>query len=189
MYHKRPASRNIGIEIDFRVIEKWTNEERIDFELVHGDAIDYLKKYTFTGKELIYCDPPYLRATRRSYKKIYKYDYTPDQHRKLIDLLKALPCKVMISGYYSSLYMESLKKWHIQTFDAIIRKRVSREYIWMNYAPPVQLHDYSYLGSNFRERDRIKQKTKRWVTRLQSMPVLEQQALLSALQTVDWKGY
>jgi len=188
MGNKRPAKRNIGIEIDPRVIEKWTNEEQVNFELVHGDAIEYLKKYKFTGNELIYCDPPYLRETRRSYKKIYKYDYTPEQHNKLLDLIKALPCKVMISGYQSLLYMEALKEWHLQSFDATIRKRTSTEYIWMNYAPPIQLHDYSYLGSNFRERDRIKQKTKRWVTRLKSMPVLEQQALFSALQTVNQKS-
>jgi DNA adenine methylase len=55
----------------------------------------------------------------------------------------------------------------------------------MNYEPPVALHDYRYLGDNYRERYRIKAKVKRWVNRLESMPVLEQQALMHALQTIN----
>ena len=54
----------------------------------------------------------------------------------------------------------------------------------MNYSPPVELHDYRYLGNNFRERERIKKRSKRWVRRLKSMPVLEGQALLAAIHTV-----
>lgn len=185
MRNKRFAKINIGIEIDPKIINKWRNEEQVDFELVHGDAVDYLKKYKFVGTEMIYCDPPYLRETRRSSKKIYSYDYTHEQHCQLLDLIKALPCKVMISGYKSSLYERELKNWYVQSFDAIIRKRKSTEYIWMNYAPPIQLHDYSNLGSNYRERERIKITMKRWKTRFKSMPLLKQQAILSALQTVN----
>jgi len=32
-----------------------------DLELIHRDAVKYLKSYNFTGKEFVYCDPPYLR--------------------------------------------------------------------------------------------------------------------------------
>jgi hypothetical protein len=53
----------------------------------------------------------------------------------------------------------------------------------MNYPTPVALHDYRYLGDNFRERERIKRKANRWVAKLQNMPVLERQALLSAIDT------
>jgi DNA adenine methylase len=48
----------------------------------------------------------------------------------------------------------------------------------------VGLHDYRYLGDDFRERERIKRKTKRWTAKLQSMPILERQALLSAIDVV-----
>ncbi len=40
----------------------------------------------------------------------------------------------------------------------------------------IALHDYRYLGEDFRERERIKRKKQRWVNRLQTMPVLERQA-------------
>ena len=55
----------------------------------------------------------------------------------------------------------------------------------MNYPSPVELHDYRYLGNNFRQRERIKEKSKRWVERFKSMPVLERQALLAALGKED----
>ena len=44
-------------------------------QLICEDAIEFLKKYQFTGKELVYCDPPYLRNTRKKIKPLYKYDY------------------------------------------------------------------------------------------------------------------
>jgi len=74
MRHKRPAKRNIGVEIDPEVIEMWHSRNQIEFELIHGDAVNYLKSYRFTGQELVYCDPPYLRATRKRTKRLYKYE-------------------------------------------------------------------------------------------------------------------
>ena len=91
---------------------------------------------------------------------------------------------VMISGYQSELYSNALKDWHVHTFKAIIRKKTAIEWIWMNYPPPIQLHDYSHLGENFREREQLKRKVQRWTARLKSMPILEQQALLHAMQSM-----
>ncbi len=58
----------------------------------------------------------------------------------------------------------------------------------MNYKPPVELHDYRYLGSDYRERYRLKEKVKRWTKRLQGLSVLEQQALMHAMQSIYKKG-
>jgi predicted GIY-YIG superfamily endonuclease len=40
---------------------------------------------------------------------------------------------------------------------------------------------YREVGHGFRERERIKRKKQRWIARLQKMPALERQALLSAM--------
>ncbi len=191
MRNKRPAKRNIGIEIDPKVILMWRNVKlgasrfrQIDTELIQADATAYLKSYQFTGKELVYCDPPYLRETRKKYYPLYKYEYTQEQHIELLEAIKYLPCKVMISGYKSKLYKEILKGWQTHFFQAACHYGVATEWVWMNYSPPVQLHDYRYLGDNFRHRERIKNKTNRWVNRLKSMPVLERQAILSAIHAV-----
>ncbi len=187
MRNKRPARRNIGIEIDLEVIQKWSTIRGIDLELIHGDAIEYLRSYQFKGKEFIYCDPPYLHQTRRKYYPLYKYEYSTEDHIKLLEVIKTLPCMVMISGYESSLYKKYLKDWNSHVFQATTHHGMATEWIWMNYPAPLELHDYRYLGDTFRGRERIKRKSQRWVARLKRMPVLERQALLSAIGSMDEK--
>lgn len=182
--NKRPAKRNIGLEIDPKVIEMWSEEEKGGFEIIQADAVNYLKSYKFTDNDLIYCDPPYLRETRRRKRKFYKFEYSFEQHVELLEVIKSLPCMVMISGYESDLYKEMLKGWHIHTFQAKTSIGVATEWLWMNYPAPSQLHDYRFLGDNFRQRERLKKKKENWVSRLKSMPVLERQALLFALQSM-----
>ena len=141
MRHKYPAKRNIGIEIDSEVIQMWSDKKAIDFELIHDDAVDFLRSYEFTGKELVYCDPPYLRETRKKYARIYKYEYTREQHINLLEVIKSLPCMVMISGYESKLYTVSLRGWHSHSYKAGCHHGVATEWVWMNYPLPVELHD------------------------------------------------
>ena len=182
--NKRPAQRNIGLEIDAKVIEMWSEEEKRGLEIVQADAVNYLKSYKFTDNDLIYCDPPYLRETRRRKRKFYKFEYSFEQHVELLEVIKTLPCMVMISGYESDLYKEMLKGWHIHTFQAKTSIGVATEWLWMNYPAPSQLHDYRFLGDNFRQRERLKKKKENWLSRLKSMPVLERQALLFAIQSM-----
>jgi len=187
MRYKKRAKRNIGIEIDPEIMEIWTSRNEIDFELIHGNAISFLKSYPFTGKELVYSDPPYLRETRKKYYPLYKYEYSLSQHIELLEVVKSLPCMVMISGYESPLYIKSLKSWHTHSFQATTHHGMATEWIWMNYPKPAHLHDYRYLGDNFREREKIKLKLKRWTAKFKLMHALERQALLSALQAVNEK--
>jgi hypothetical protein len=63
-----------------------------------------------------------------------------------------------------------------------VASRLATEWLWFNYPQPKALHDYRYLGEDFRERERIKRKRRRWVRRLKIMPTLERYALLSAIQ-------
>ena len=51
----------------------------------------------------------------------------------------------------------------------------------MNYPEPLELHDYRYLGSNFRQRERLKRIRVRWLARLDRMDALERYALLSSI--------
>ncbi len=73
----------------------------------------------------------------------------------------------------------------MRTFEAQTRGgRPATEHVWFNYPEPIKLHDYSYLGKNFRERERIKRKKQRWVTRIERMPMLERRAPLNAIDEV-----
>jgi DNA adenine methylase len=44
---------------------------------------------------------------------------TDSQHKTLLDTITALPCMVMISGYWSALYADALKSWRRVSFPAM----------------------------------------------------------------------
>lgn len=207
MRNKKPARLNIGLDRDEEAIQSFpvtfasscgvpghiavsddaadtarNDEDR--FRFLVEDAITYLQNYDFKGGELVYCDPPYMRHTRTE-RDLYRFEMDDEQHKALLNVLCQLPCMVMVSGYWSQLYADQLKGWHSVQFQAMTRGGTqATEWLWMNFAPPVELHDYSFLGSNFRERERIKRKKARWTARLEKLPLLERQALLAAISEV-----
>ena len=89
---------------------------------------------------------------------------------------------VAISGYQSSLYSQMLQQWRSIRYNTITRSgKVAVEFLWMNYPEPKELHDYRYLGENFRQRERLKRIRTRWLARLKRMDQLEQFMLRSAI--------
>ena len=181
MLHKKPAKINIGIDLDPSVIAIWQKKQLNQSKFLQADALNFLKNYSFTGSEFVYSDPPYLMETRRG-GRLYKFEYTIEQHIQLLNCLKSLPCMVMLSGYWSKLYGEKLKNWASFLFQAKTRQGVATEWVWLNYPKPTELHDYSFLGNDFHERERIKRKKARWIKKLRTLPLLEQKALLEALK-------
>jgi hypothetical protein len=108
---------------------------------------------------------------------------TDAQHTALLDAVLGLPCMVQISGYFSELYANALKSRRMVRFMAMTRGGLREECLWMNYPQPQTLHDLSYLGQDYRERERIKRKAARWTARINALPALERCAVLSeALQ-------
>jgi len=187
--HKRPARQNIGLDLDPAVLEQvryhLAKNDGAAVELINADATTWLKAYNFQSNEFVYADPPYLLASRRQHRQLYRYEYTRQQHVELLDILTAIPCQVMVSGYWSELYAEKLAGWHTANFEVRTRGGSwATEYLWMNYPPPTQLHDYSFLGSDYRERERIKRKKARWVKRLNQTDLLERQAILAAIEDI-----
>jgi hypothetical protein len=178
MKKKGAAKKNIGIDIDPEVAKRWNGVPGVI--VINTDATRFLKEYQFRGREFVYADPPYLMETRKS-GKLYNFEYTDDQHIELLDVLVDLPCMVMVSGYWSDLYAKRLKEWNVRLFEAATRQGLATEWVWFNYPDPVELHDYSFLGDTFRDRERIKRKRQRWVKRLMSMSALERNALLESL--------
>lgn len=207
MRMKRPARWNYGVDLDSRVVAMaaalaesgdWISARsppggtddggpRYEFEL--GDAVQYLRKPRGWTRTLVYCDPPYLMSTRSSQRRLYRYELDEPGHIALLGVLKALPCMVQVSGYMSELYTYELRGWNYVAYDVVVRSgRVRRECLWYNYPAPVALHDYRYLGRDFRERERITRKRARWLTRLSKLPVLERAALVRTLLAGSARG-
>lgn len=148
------------------------------------DALIFLDKERPFPDWFVYADPPYLRSVRSWKQKLYKHEFwTEREHRKLINGLKLLSCKTMLCGYPSPLYDELLIDWQSASFNAQCRSGETREdWIWINYQQPLVLHDYQWLGDDFRNRERIKRKAQRWVNRFEKLPILERQAIIGQLK-------
>ena len=95
---------------------------------------------------LHYLDPPYLPETRslRSKRgKIRKHGYahemTEDDHDRLLEVIRGVKGKVILSGYPSEKYEAALSTWERRervAFADGARKRT--EVLWMNYDLPQQ---------------------------------------------------
>jgi DNA adenine methylase len=182
MRHKRAAERQIGIDIDPSVIEGWFRITDCPCELVFGDAVQYLNTLTLNQNALIYADPPYVLSTRRR-SRVYRFDYTDDDHERLIECLLASRCMVMISGYGSPLYESRFTRWRRVSFSAKTHTGIRHESVWLNFDPPNCLHDSSHLGENFRRREVVKKRRTRLQSRIRNLSMIEQHGLLQWLQS------
>lgn len=142
------------------------------------------------ARTLIYLDPPYLNSSRSSPGRIYQHELLhdggdldgPPGHLQLLDLLLAVPCRVMISHYRCPLYDKRLKGWRREDFQTTNRAgSVVIESVYMNFPAPFELHDYRFLGNDFHDRLRIKRKKDRWLTNLEAMRPTERYAIIGAI--------
>jgi len=177
MRNKLPAHRNIGIEKDRAVFASWADTKHdFSLELICGDAETFLSSYSFAGNELVYADPPYHPDTRCR-RRVYRHDYDISDHEKLLKILKNLPCMVIVSGYQNPLYQDALAGWQTKTFSAKSHTSVREEMLWFNFAPPKQLHDVRYLGSDFRQRESTKRRVERIQQKMREMDAVERAAI------------
>jgi site-specific DNA-adenine methylase len=181
MRNKKAARRNIGVDLDANVMKLWRTEFPDICELHQIDAVAFLEGYSFTGQELVYVDPPYVPQTRRR-MKVYKYDYSEEDHIRLLRCLILLPCKVMISGYDSDLYNQELAGWRKEGFPAKTHAGMRDEVVWMNFEAPTRLHDSRYLGETFRDRQVIQRRQARLRNRIENLTPIERHELLHWLQ-------
>jgi hypothetical protein len=144
------------------------------------DGICWLAYHRCSQRTFIYADPPYLPETR-SKRRIYEHEMTFDDHVTLLELLANESCMVALSGYASPLYSEMLGGWRVLEYRVMTRGGPRIECLWMNYPEPSELHDYRYLGENFRQRERIRRQQRTWSRRLAVMDRLQRLALMSVL--------
>lgn len=98
-------------------------------------ALDVLSQYDSPGT-LFYVDPPYMLRTRKwDHRRIYANELTDDDHAELLSCLQGLGGMVMLSGYASELYADTLSGW--KRFDVHARAQANRariESLWINPA-------------------------------------------------------
>ena len=118
----------------------------------------------------IYLDPPYPKASRRSPKDIYDFEMTDQEHEELLSTLLQLPFNCMISTYPNELYAEKLSSWNKHEFSTSVHGKIATEVLYYNYTKPEKLLNYSYVGADCWERQRINRKVNRHISKLSSLP-------------------
>lgn len=224
MRHKRPAGRNVGIDLDPATLALWKPGDVPALELYQCDGLEWLKhefrlyrvdrqppfsaavsrdnrqaaRVAENGGEglppggvaesrdsgsqyFVYVDPPYPRSTRRSKAALYRHEWDDAKHDELLDVVRRLPCRVMVSSYWSERYAEALADWRTIKFRSQTRRGPATEWVWMNYGDPTELHDTRFLGRNKRQREAFRRRAKNLSARLKRLPPLERQALIDAI--------
>lgn len=186
----RRAEYSVINDIDSSVSNAWSNIHD-DILVLQKDAIDFLKtdifniEYKKQWKHIfIFLDPPYLMATRKRQNKIYNFEFSEDQHIALLDCVLSLPpgINIMISHYPCPLYDDKLKNWQKVSFQSSTRHGSATENIYFNYSLNGELHDYSYIGQNFRHREKYKRIKDNFFLKLNKMEPLLRNALLQEYQ-------
>jgi len=123
----------------------WWHDRLTKVQIDNRDALQVIE-YWDTSETVFYVDPPYMQETRKSGE--YEYEIDNNYHKKLLELLKNIKGKVVLSGYNSDLYNDMLSDWQkieIHTYcHAAGRVRTSNllckgnapkrtEVIWMNF--------------------------------------------------------
>jgi DNA adenine methylase len=139
---------------------------------------------------LIYCDPPYRRATRT--RDIYRHEMTDADHERLLAALRMLRGPALVSAYRCPMYLTTLADWKLESRWVITRGGTLREECLFSNAacdaaPPAVAMKYSELGANYRERERINRKAQRWSKMFLAMPDRERRAILLALLDANRK--
>lgn len=105
-------------------------------------ALDVIKTAD-SPRTFFYLDPPYLPSTRVS-PQVYKHEMSEEDHISLLDQLKTIQGKFMLSGYDSDLYATYAAKngWVRRSIQianhssSASTKPTKVEVVWMNYTIP-----------------------------------------------------
>ncbi|GHU59230.1 DNA methyltransferase [Clostridia bacterium] len=109
---------------------------------VQVDCSDFRKVISDfdTKNTLFYCDPPYMFNGVRGNTKSYKNELTNADHADLLNLLKGIKGKFILSGYDNELYNKNFERVIIGESNMCIKKKKNgvprpkkMEYVWTNF--------------------------------------------------------
>jgi DNA adenine methylase len=106
-------------------------------KVLHRPALEVICSED-TPATLFYLDPPYLHETRAA-TEVYRFEMNETDHRQLLDVLRSVQGKVILSGYANQLYDTALAGWTRHAFDLANhaaggkKKRRMTEVLWCNF--------------------------------------------------------
>jgi len=180
----RPAQESLLVEINPDTIASLIDLGVDQRNIYKGSMLDVLQDFKSTldyNHVFIYLDPPYPLSARKSDTR-YKFELSHEEHILLLRLIRGYQnAKIAISTYLNKMYSHRLRDWRSIQFESQTRRGTATEQLFMNYPSPEELHDYRYLGKDYRERERITRKLKRWEAKFAELAPLEQKAMIMRL--------
>lgn len=171
---------DLDAEVHKKLLQKYTG-----VCVLNENAIDLLKNWRFIEDEFIFLDPPYHHSTRPNAMELYKHEMTNDDHIQLLNAVQDLKCNIMIIHPKCDLYDSVLSSWRKIEVKVRYHKKTSLEVLYMNYPEPLQLQDYSFLGNDCWDRQRIVRKVNSYVLKFKKLPVLERNFILEKLNQIE----
>lgn len=192
--HKEPADDSLAFDLDADALAQLESDYHAlrrpgGVRFLREDSLDWLRHAgpVIGAGVLIYADPPYPLSARRTDRTTYARELTDEEHVELLALLNSTAARVMVSGYRCELYDERLTAWKRIDYTAMTRGGPVDESLWLNFRPPQRLHGYASVGSDYRERERIKRKRTRWLANFAELDDLEREAIFSDLDNFQRK--
>lgn len=191
----RPAVFSYLVDIDPVVLKRWKSLDLRDdkYMLIKSSALSFLKYIANDFPKLckpsdcfIFLDPPYLKSTRRSDVDVYNFEMDFTDHADLLSQVIEMSgngYNFMICCYPNVLYTDFLKDWHYVDYQSNTRSGMAIERIYFNYVLGDKLHDYRYLGADFRARERVKRIKNNMLLKLSTLEPMLRNSIISDINT------
>lgn len=139
--HKSTGFRAAGLRANNLSVHAWaglpetvrnTMERLRGVVIENRPALDLIARHDDPAA-VFYVDPPYLPETRERACR-YTHELTVDDHVALLDALRAVKGRVVLSGYASDLYDTALSNWRRIELKTRADGGVERvEVLWLNF--------------------------------------------------------
>ncbi len=138
-------------------------------------------------KEVVFLDPPYRHKTRPQNTLIYDCEMSDDDHEQLLMavLEKSPAYNFIIQHPEDEMYNDFLKGWRKTPIKMRYHRKTQIEILYTNYEKPTALQDYSCLGDNRHDRQRIKRKGDRLVAKMLELPAVERNYVINRLNEIN----
>lgn len=175
---------DINPEVHNLLCEKFRDRTAV---IWNRDAVEFLYKMQVIWKKnvFVFLDPPYHHSTRPLATELYKHEMKHIDHLQLLETVRLMKCNIMLIHPKCELYDTELSHWRKVEVKVRYHQKTSIECLYMNYPDPIQLQDYSFLGNDCWERQRIRRKTDKYIEKFQKMPVLERNCIIDKLKELN----
>ena len=137
-------------------------------------------------RKVIYLDPPYPLSSRKQQAEVYDIELTDQDHIALLNFVISQQKKAdfIISTYPNEIYSAMLADWWKIEYDGCDRHGKTTEWLFLNYDPKaiIELHDISYYGCSYTERQRIKRSTKNTIDKIMRIDPIIQNHIIRELE-------